>query len=182
MTPRMLRAKKAITIQCGISAGVSNGSSTAERTMTPRKAPNQRVASLRLENSSAPRGAVNDHNTIPLEGRNPPRLSWRRKGSSEPERELGGSEEAVPLRLREDDEVGDAHSLVGEWDGGRQVETQCPVRPDPHERHERGDAREEDKRLLAQFFLVRVRRECADPRDTPSPAAPAFRGRRLHAL
>jgi hypothetical protein len=109
----MLRAKKAITISLGISAGVSNGSSTAESPTTPIKAANQRIASPRLENSSAPSGAeaVNDQSTIPLEERNPPRLSLQEEGQHEPERELGRPERPVPLRPCEDREIGDAHDL-----------------------------------------------------------------------
>ena len=110
----------------------------------------------------------------PARSEKPAQTQLEKEWEHESERELRRSEEAILLRLREDGEIDDAHRLVPERDGCRQVQAQCPVRPDRDEGHKRREAGEENKRLLAQSFIGRVRREDSGPSDPFDPPAPAF--------
>lgn len=78
----MFIAANAFCTPEGTSAGAITGSRRPDATSTTANATNQPIEFRTSPNISAPTGAVNDHRTTPLEGTNPPRLSWSRKGSS----------------------------------------------------------------------------------------------------
>ena len=178
----MLRAKNAITIACGISAGREQWFEHGRETDDAEKGgePAECVLAAREQQRTERSGKRPQHNSARRQ--EPAQAQLEEERQHEPERELRRPKEAILLRLREDGEIGDAHCLVGQRDGGRHVQTQCPVRPDPDEGHKRREACEQNKRLLAQSFIGRVRREHADPGDALHPPAPAFQGRCLHGL